>query len=93
MLLVTDGHANVEQDLVIPQANALKKSGVKIYVVAVGEKMDGLEEMVKVASEPKEKYLYRVKSFTGFLQIVQLATKQVCQGKHAEGAVGIPLIA
>ena len=85
VFLVTDGQSNVEPDQTIPQAKALKKSGVKIYVVAVGEDtLDGLDEMVKIASDPKEKFLFRVESFAGFLSIVQLAITQVSPGKNID---------
>ena len=82
VFLVTDGHSNVKQDQTIPQANALKKRGVKIYVVAAGGTIDGLDEMVKIASDPKEKFLYRVDSYAGFLSIVELALEQVAPGKY-----------
>ena len=81
--LVTDGHSNVDQHLTVPQADALKKSGVEIHVVAAGGTIDSLDEMVKVASDPKEKFLYRVKSYAGFLRIVELALEQDAPGKYA----------
>ena len=83
VFLVTDGHSNVQEDQIVRQADALKNSGVKIYVVAAGGTIDGLDEMVRIASDPKEKFLYRVESFAGFLRIVKLALEKVAPGKYA----------
>ena len=59
VFLVTDGKSNVQSHFTVPNANALKKSGVEIYVVAVGSYVDGIDEMVKVASYPPQNYLFR----------------------------------
>lgn len=66
VFLVTDGHSNVKLHLTIPKANALKNSGVEIFVVAVGKYINGIDEMVKVASYPPEHFLN--KEFPGVLE-------------------------
>ena len=83
VLLVTDGQSNVDAQLTIPKANALKNSGVEVYVVAVGTFNVGIDEIVKMASYPPERYLFRVKDFAGFLNIVGLMVKEVSPGKYA----------
>ena len=77
VFLVTDGQSNVKQHLTIPNAEALKKSNVEIFVVAVGKYIAGIQEMVRVASSPPKDYLFRVASVGGFLEVVNLAIKQV----------------
>ena len=72
VLLVTDGKSNREGHLTIPRAQALKRSGVKIFVVAVGEKVRGIDETDRVASYPPKDYLFRVKKLDGFLQIIMV---------------------
>ena len=82
VFLVTDGHSNVNEHLTIPKADELKKSGVQIFVVAVGSYIEGVDELVNVASSPPEQFLFRVESLEGFLQIVQLAVKEILPGKY-----------
>ena len=83
VFLVTDGHSNVKPHLTIPKANALKNSGVEIFVVAVGKYINGIDEMVKVASYPPEHFLFRIKNFQGFWNIIKLIIKQDSPGKYA----------
>ena len=81
VFLVTDGKSNIRSDLTIPNADALKASGVKIFVVAVGNSISGIDELVKVASNPFRDLL-RVKDFSGFWNLIQLAVKLVAPGKY-----------
>ena len=83
VFLVTDGHSNVDTHLTVPNANALKTSGVNIYVVAVGNYINGIDEMVKVASYPPDRFLFRVKDLQGFWNIIKLIVKEVAPDKWA----------
>ncbi|KAL9984352.1 hypothetical protein ACROYT_G006636 [Oculina patagonica] len=83
VLLVTDGHSNVDTHLTDDKARALKKSGVFIYVVAVGSYINGIDEMVKVASSPPEKFLFRVEKLAKFWEVVKLIVKQISPGKYS----------
>ena len=83
VFLVTDGRSNMGRHLTIPRAQALKKSGVKIFVVAVGEHVRGIKEMVRVASYPPKDYLFRVKKLDGFLQIIKLMVQRYSPQKYA----------
>ena len=82
VFLVTSGRSNVDTHLTIPNANALKMSGVQIYVVAVGSYVAEIDEMVKIASYPPEDNLFRVKDFAGLLNIIRLVVMQVSPGKY-----------
>ena len=82
VFLVTDGHSNVQPELTIPEANALKDSGVEIFVVAVGTYINGIDEMVKVASYPPEEFLFRVRSHQEFWEVIKLMIKEVNPGKY-----------
>ena len=83
VLLVTDGQSTVESALTLPRAVALKKAGVKIFVVAVGSYIHGIDEMVRVASYPPKDHLFRVKKLGGFLQIIKLIIQKVSPSKYA----------
>ena len=66
----------------MPNANALKASGVRIFVIAVGNAIDGIDEIVKVASHPPQDNLLRVANMGGFLDVVKLAVRRVYPGKY-----------
>lgn len=80
VFLVTDGQSNVQRPLTIPKANALKNNGVQIYVVAVGTYIPGIDEMVRVASFPPDRFVFRVKRLSGFWRIIRLILQQVSPG-------------
>lgn len=82
VFLVTDGQSNVQRQLTIPRATALKKLGVEIFVVGVGNYIRGIDEMVRVATSPPEKFLFRVTKLTQFWEIVKLVIKQVAPEKY-----------
>ena len=82
VFVLTDGKSNVQASLTEPNANALKNIGVDIFVVGVGSYIDGIDEMVRIASYPPENHLFRVESFQGFWEIVKLAVKLVSPGNY-----------
>lgn len=80
MLIVTDGQANIKKQLSLirkqPRAPALEKalklkqSGIEVFVVAVGEYLDGIEELSKMASSPNA-HMYRVEDMNGLSSCCQ----------------------
>ena len=82
VLLVTDGQSNAQKHLTIPKANELKIIGVDIFVIGVGTYINGIDEMVKVASSPVNR-LFRVNTYRGLLEVVELIIKQVSPDKYA----------
>ena len=76
VFLVTDGQSD-SRARTISEARALKGIGVDIYVVAVGSYINGIDEMVRVASVPPEFHIFRVKKLTDFWTVVKLAIQQV----------------
>ena len=83
VFLVTDGKSD-QQDPTIRSAKALKDSGVQIFVVAVGTYINGIDEMVKVASYPPEEFLFRVRSLGQFSEVMKLVIKKVAPEKYTE---------
>ena len=79
VLLFTDG------DLTVPDvnANAMKNSGVDIYVVAVGAYINRIDKIVKVASHPPEQFLFRVNDLVGFFEIVSLIVRKLSPDKYS----------
>ena len=80
VFLVTDGQSNIGRRQTVPRALALKKAGVKIFVVAVGSYIYGIDEMVRVASYPPEDHVFRVTSLDDFLKIIDLIIQEVSPG-------------
>ena len=83
VFLVTDGRSNMRRSLTVPRALALKNAGVKIFVVAVGSYIYGIDEMVRVASFPPKDHVFRVGSLRGFLGIINLIIQKVSPSKYA----------
>ena len=83
VFLVTDGQSNRYRHLTVPKAQALQKAGVKIFVVAVGSYIHGIDEMVRVASHPREDHIFRVNNLDGFLEIIKLVIQKVSPSKYA----------
>ena len=81
VFLVTDGKSNIRADLIIPNADALKASGVRIFVVAIVNAISGRDELVKVASDPFRDLL-RLKDFSGLWDLIQLTVKLVSPSKY-----------
>ncbi len=75
VFLVTDGQSN-DPDSTVRSANALKDSGVDIFVVGVGNYINGIDEIVKMDSYPPDKYLFKL------LDIIKLIVKRVYPGKY-----------
>ncbi len=73
VFLVTDGQSNIESSMTIPNANLLKNAGVEIFVVAVGNYISGIEELVKVASPDPKEHVFRVANMSSFLNVTELA--------------------
>ena len=82
VFLVTDGSSNIDAHLTIPNADALKANGVRIFVVAAGNAISGIDEIVKVASHPPQDNLLRVANLDGLWDVVKLAVRQVYPGKY-----------
>ena len=80
VIVVTDGQSNRYKHLTIPRAQALKNVGVQIFVVGVGAYIQGIGEMVQMASSPQ--FLFRVKDYNAFVDVVQLIVKEVDPGKY-----------
>ena len=51
-------------------------------MVAVGDAIDGIDEIVKVASHPPQDYLLRVGNIDGLWDVIKLAVKQVYPVKY-----------
>ena len=83
VFLVTDGQSNYGKRLTVPRALALKNAGVKIFVVAVGTYIYGIDEMVQIASYPPKDHVFRVKNLNGFLKITKLIIQKVAPRKYA----------
>ena len=74
VILITDGQSNAQCHLTIPKAQELKKRQVKILVFVVGSSGDvrGMDEMVKVASDPPTDHMFRVETLGGFYEVTRL---------------------
>jgi hypothetical protein len=78
VLVITDGQSNVKRNLTIPNAQKLKAEGIEVFVIAVGEYLDGMEELSKMASSPNA-HMYRVEDMRGLVLVVKLIPRSLEQ--------------
>ena len=71
ILVVTDGQSNIKREETIPSAFQLKLLGVEVFVIAVGEYLEGIQEMVQMASST-DAHMYRVMNMSGLVEIIKL---------------------
>ena len=72
ILLVTDGQSNINRAETIPSAQQLKLlMGVEVFVIAVGEYLEGIKEMVEMASSTNA-HMYRVLNMRGLDEVIKL---------------------
>lgn len=73
VLIATDGQSNIKQDKTLWKAMDLKLNGAKIFVMGVGEYVDGIDELAHLAST-LDAHLYRAGDMQGFIEVVKLIT-------------------
>ena len=71
ILLVTDGQSNIKKKETVPSAFQLKLLGIEVFVIAEGEYLEGIQEMVQMASST-DAHMYRVLNMRGLVEIVKL---------------------
>ena len=73
VLVITDGQSNIKRNKTLWNAMALKLYGAEIFVVGIGEYLDGIDELALMASS-LEAHLFRAGDMQGFVEIVKLVT-------------------
>ena len=73
VMVVTDGQSNIKRNKTISRATELKLNGAEIFVVGIGEYLDGIDELARMASSPNA-HLFRAGDMQGFVEIVKLIT-------------------
>ena len=71
IFLLTDGQSNVKQWATLYKALQIKMLGVEIFVMAVGDSMSGINELISIASS-SDTHLFRVKNMGDFEKVVKL---------------------
>lgn len=71
ILVVSDGQSNINRDETVPSAFQLKLLGIEVFVIAVGEYLEGIQELVQMASS-SDAHMYRVMNMRGLVQIIKL---------------------
>jgi hypothetical protein len=79
---VTDGQSDNRQ-ATIANANRLKIiPGVHVFVVAVGQYINGIDEMVQVATSPPEYSVFRVEKVSDLKYVFELALQKINPSKY-----------
>ena len=70
-VVITDGGSNVNATRTLPEADTLKAIGAQVFVIGIGNYINGIEELANMASN-KYTHLFRVESMGSFVDIVKL---------------------
>lgn len=73
VLIVTDGQSNIKRDRTLWNAMDLKLNGAEIFVIGIGEYIEGIDELARLATT-LDAHLYRAGDMQGFVEIVKLIT-------------------
>lgn len=73
VLVVTDGQSNIKRHKTLWNAMDLKLNGAEIFVVGIGEYLDGINELAHLASS-LDAHLYRAGDMQGLVEVVKLIT-------------------
>lgn len=69
IFILSDGQSNIKKQNTLYLAYLLKDMGVEIFVMAVGERIAGINELAMVATST-DKHLYRVGQMQEFVKVV-----------------------
>lgn len=80
VIIVTDGKPDSEAQT-LKAANALKDSGIIVFVVAVGRNIQ-TSDLTFLASDPSSEFVYRIDNFDDFNKIKSKISKRICKGLY-----------
>lgn len=86
-VVITDGRSNVNASLTIPSALALREGGTTVYSVGVGDNIV-MEELLAIASSPKNVQLLEGFDVTEFDGLRSRITNDACLGKSLQRSHG-----
>lgn len=69
MFILTDGQSNIKKKKTLYLALLLKEMGVEVFVMAVGKRIEGINELAMLATSTN-RHLYRVADMDQLLQVV-----------------------
>lgn len=82
MFILTDGQSNIKKEKTLYLAYVLKEIGIEIFVMAVGQRIEGINELAMLATST-DKHMYRVGEMEQFTQVVQEIPKDpYYEGDH-----------
>ena len=77
IFLVTDGTANIDNELTQTEAQLTRDAGIEIFTVGVTNKVDK-RELKMIASYPSERHFYYVSEFHMLHSVVRNLTENAC---------------
>ena len=80
VVIITDGQSNVNHELTLPEARALKSAGVTIITVAVGFTSE-TAELVGLTSPPVSENLIYVTDYESLDKLKDQLIDPLCTGK------------
>lgn len=91
IIVLTDGKSNIKSEQTVRRAFELKVLGVEVFVIAVGEYLEGIQEMVQMASST-DSHMFRVLSMTNLVDVVRLVPNRGQKSWFDETFSGVSLV-
>ena len=76
-ILISDGAANRDEDLTIPEANAARAAGITLFAIGIGDAIDP-EELRGIANEPSEQFTFEATGFDTLEHIKDIVYQAAC---------------
>ncbi|XP_052248876.1 cartilage matrix protein-like [Dreissena polymorpha] len=83
VIILTDG-LSVSPESTVMEANNLRKAGVEIFSVGIGEGIDK-KELIDIASQPSDKFMLHVEDFGALMNIRLKLAARSCTVKPSDG--------
>ena len=78
VIVISDGYSNVNDDNTVREADLLKRDGINVYTVALGDSPH-FSEMNDISSDPDSEYAYYVGSLNDIEDVASELLDNLCQ--------------
>lgn len=77
-IVITDGEANRDVNLTIPEADNARSRGIIVFAIGIGEAVSQ-DELNGIANKPSESFVFNAESFDDLPAIKQSVISAACE--------------
>ena len=82
-MVITDGEANVDEELTIPEADEARNRDIIMFAVGIGDQVS-YQEIQGIANDPDEKFVFNATGFDGLDDIRAQVVSAACEAASGE---------